>query len=92
MLWEIEIRPAHDQVDREGERILHEARNLHADSITQIASARSFLIQSDRVATEIERAAERVVARSRCRSDDRASGPRGRTAMKVCPKPPMAAA
>jgi phosphoribosylformylglycinamidine synthase len=61
MLWEIEIRPAHGQVDREGERILHEARNLHADSITEIASARSFLIQSDRPQPEIERAAVRLL-------------------------------
>lgn len=61
MLWEVEIRPKQDQVDREAQRVLHEARNLHADSIVEIASARSFLIQTDRARQDVERAATRLL-------------------------------
>jgi phosphoribosylformylglycinamidine synthase subunit PurSL len=60
-LWEVEIRPAQDQVDREAERVLHEAKALPAASIDQIASARSFLIQSDRGLRVIETAATRLL-------------------------------
>jgi phosphoribosylformylglycinamidine synthase II len=61
MLWEFEIRPAKDQVDREAERVLQEARNLPADSINEILSARSFLIQTDRPPHEIETAATKLL-------------------------------
>jgi phosphoribosylformylglycinamidine (FGAM) synthase PurS component len=57
MLWEVEIRPATYEADREAERVLQEARNLPAASIDHIASARSFLIQTDGTHQEVERAA-----------------------------------
>jgi len=60
-LWEVEIRPSKDQVDREAERVLHEASALPAASIAEIASARSFLIQSDRSLREIEMAATKLL-------------------------------
>jgi len=61
MLWEFEIRPAKDQVDREAARVLQEARGLPADSIKEIASARSFLIQTDRDQHDLETAAARLL-------------------------------
>jgi phosphoribosylformylglycinamidine synthase II len=61
MLWEVEIRPAKDQVDREAERVLHEVKTLPAVSIDEISSARSFLIQSDRGLAEIEAAATKLL-------------------------------
>ena len=60
-LWEVEIRPSKDQVDREAERVLHEASALPAASIAEIASARSFLIQSERSLREIETAATKLL-------------------------------
>lgn len=47
MLWEVEIRPASAQVDREGERVLAECRGLGITSVGRVDSARSFLLQGD---------------------------------------------
>ncbi len=47
MLWEVEIHPALGQVDREGARVLSEARALRLGSITDVRAARSFLIEGD---------------------------------------------
>ena len=58
MLWEIEIRPAHGQVDREGLRILRESREIGARTITSVESARAFLIEGDPDRAAIERAAQ----------------------------------
>jgi phosphoribosylformylglycinamidine synthase len=57
MLWEVEIRPAAGQPDREAARVLQEARNFHAASIERVKSARSFLIQTDAPHGALERAA-----------------------------------
>ena len=43
MLWEVEIRPASHQIDREGERVTHEAQAMGSASIRNARSARSFL-------------------------------------------------
>jgi len=47
MLWEVEIRPASGQVDREGERVLAEAGGLGLSSVKSVTAARSFLLQGD---------------------------------------------
>jgi phosphoribosylformylglycinamidine synthase subunit PurSL len=60
-LWEVEIRPATGQADREAERVLHEANSLPAASVAEIVSARSFLIQSDRGLRDIEAAARKLL-------------------------------
>jgi phosphoribosylformylglycinamidine synthase len=64
MLWEVEIRPARDQADREAQRVLQEARSLHVASIEGIESARSFLIQTDRDRRDVERAATSLLVDS----------------------------
>ena len=55
MLWEVEIRPAAGQVDREGERILAECSGLGLASVTAAVSARSFLLQGDLDAAAVDR-------------------------------------
>lgn len=45
MLWEVEIRPGIKEIDREGQRIVQEARALGAASIQTVRSAHSFLLQ-----------------------------------------------
>ena len=62
MLWEVEIRPAEGQVDREGERVLAECGVLGAASVREIRSARSFLIQGDLDATAVESVASSLLA------------------------------
>ena len=57
MLWEVEIHPASGQVDREGARVLSEARALRLGSINAVRAARSFLIEGDADATAIEQRA-----------------------------------
>ena len=54
MLWEVEIRPAANQRDREGARVLRESHAWGAASIGHVQSARSFLIEGpmDREAIE----------------------------------------
>jgi phosphoribosylformylglycinamidine (FGAM) synthase PurS component len=47
MLWEVEIRPASGQVDREGERILAECSGLGLGSVSTVTAARSFLLEGD---------------------------------------------
>ena len=47
MLWEVEIRPAAGETDREAERVLAEARALGTSSITAVAAARSYLVEGD---------------------------------------------
>lgn len=57
MLWEVEIHPAKGQVDREGARVLSEARALRLGSINAVRAARSFLIEGDADAATIEKRA-----------------------------------
>ena len=57
MLWEVEIHPAAGQVDREGARVLSEARALRLGTINAVRAARSFLIEGDADAAAIEKRA-----------------------------------
>ena len=45
MLWEVEIHPIAGEVDREGQRVLAEARAQGATSIRAIRASRSFLVE-----------------------------------------------
>lgn len=45
MLWEVEIRPAAGEVDRDGLRVVGEAHALGVAGVKSVASARSFLLQ-----------------------------------------------
>lgn len=47
MLWEVEIHPASGQIDREGARVLGEARALRLGSIKSVKAARSFLVEGN---------------------------------------------
>ena len=47
MLWEVEIRPAAKEIDREAQRVLAEAQALGTASIEDVAAARSYLIEGD---------------------------------------------
>ena len=58
MLWEVEIRPAAGQIDREGDRVLAECVGLGLQSVASVDAARSFLLQgelSDDLVTRISR-------------------------------------
>ncbi len=57
MLWEVEIRSAADQIDREALRVHAECHALGADSIREVRSARSFLIQTSAERAEMEQVA-----------------------------------
>ena len=58
MLWEVEIRPSVNEIDREGLRIVQEAHDLRASTISRVETARSFLLQGGGLnATDIQRAA-----------------------------------
>ncbi len=52
MLWEVEIRPAANQIDREANRVLAECQALGSQSVTAIDSAHSFLIQTESESVE----------------------------------------
>lgn len=58
MLWEVEILPSQDSRDHEGQRILADTKSLGIQSLTDVRSARSFLIQGDLTETDASRAAE----------------------------------
>ncbi|VAX37755.1 Phosphoribosylformylglycinamidine synthase, PurS subunit / Phosphoribosylformylglycinamidine synthase, synthetase subunit [hydrothermal vent metagenome] len=66
MLWEVEITPVKGEVDREAEHILAEAKTFHLASVTDVKSAKSFLIQTtpDITETDIEQAAFSLLADS----------------------------
>src|SRR5690242_1043394 len=55
MLWEIEIRPAPGQVDREGARVAAECQALGAASIQSVRAAHSYLVQGPIDRDDIER-------------------------------------
>ncbi len=46
MLWEVEIRPAANEIDRDAARVVTEAQALGASTVKQARSARSFLLQA----------------------------------------------
>lgn len=57
MLWEIQIQPAAQEVDREGVRILKEAQSRGLTSITQVQAARGFLVEGDLQPEQLEQVA-----------------------------------
>ena len=62
MLWEVEIRPSVNEIDREGLRITQEARDLGASSIQKVQSAKSFLLQGIALtAADLDRAAKTLL-------------------------------
>ncbi|MFN9196777.1 MAG: phosphoribosylformylglycinamidine synthase subunit PurS, partial [Planctomycetaceae bacterium] len=56
MLWEIEIQPRPEGLDREAQGVLSQCRALGLASIRKIRSARSFLVEG----AIDQRAAERM--------------------------------
>ena len=46
MLWEVEVSPAANEVDREAARVVNEAQALGASTVKTARSARSFLLQA----------------------------------------------
>lgn len=61
MLWEVEIRCLASEVDREGERIVHESAGLGVHGIHDVTSARLFLIEADWPVETVEEAARRLL-------------------------------
>ena len=57
MLWEVEIRPRPQLIDREADRVLQECHLLGVSSITEIRSARSFLLEGAISREDVDRAA-----------------------------------
>jgi phosphoribosylformylglycinamidine synthase subunit PurSL len=64
MLWEVEIRPASGQVDREGERILAECPGLGLGTVTTVTAARSFLLEGDLDEAEANRLGQTLLVDS----------------------------
>lgn len=62
MLWEVEIRPADGQVDREGERILNECTGLGLQSVSSVSAARSFLLEGDLESSQVESVSRSLLA------------------------------
>jgi phosphoribosylformylglycinamidine synthase subunit PurSL len=62
MLWEVEIRPAANEIDREGLRVVGEAHALGATGVTTVRSARSFLLQGASLTeSDVRRAASALL-------------------------------
>ncbi|MFO0425903.1 MAG: phosphoribosylformylglycinamidine synthase subunit PurL [Planctomyces sp.] len=57
MLWEVEIRPVAGQPDHEGNRVLASARSQGIAGLTEVLSARSFLIEGDISEADVHRVA-----------------------------------
>ncbi|MCA9055382.1 MAG: phosphoribosylformylglycinamidine synthase, partial [Planctomycetaceae bacterium] len=64
MLWEVEIRPADSEVDREGAHVLEAARRVGAGSVRSVQSGRSYLVEGELDATEIAGPALHLLADS----------------------------
>lgn len=62
MLWEVEIRPAAGQIDREGERVLAESSGLGLQSVSSVEAARSFLLQGELADDVVTRVSETLLA------------------------------
>lgn len=62
MLWEIEITPQTGETDREAERILSEAQSMGCLTMQPIRTARSFLIEGELSAGEVQEIAESLLA------------------------------
>ncbi|HUQ70040.1 MAG TPA: AIR synthase related protein, partial [Planctomycetaceae bacterium] len=61
MLWEVETAPSALEIDREAERILQEAQAFGLTSICTCRTARSFLIEADCSAAEVDRIAKTLL-------------------------------
>ena len=62
MLWEVEIRPAAGEVDRDGLRVVGEAHALGVAGVKSVASARSFLLQGASLSNaDVVRAAQTLL-------------------------------
>jgi phosphoribosylformylglycinamidine synthase len=64
MLWEVEIRPAAGEVDREGQHILGGARRVGARTVATVAAGRSYLVEGDLDAAAVQRRAVPLLADS----------------------------
>lgn len=64
MLWEVEILPSQDARDHEGLRVLSDAKSLGITGLTDVKSARSFLIQGELSETDAGKAAELLLCDS----------------------------
>ncbi|MEQ8635724.1 phosphoribosylformylglycinamidine synthase subunit PurL [Gimesia maris] len=62
MLCEVEIKPADNQIDREGARILKECQVLGANSIRTVQTAHSFLLEGNLDQTGIDTIARTLLA------------------------------
>lgn len=62
MLWEVEIRPAAGEVDRDGLRVVGEAHALGVAGVKSVVSARSFLLQGASLSnSDVVRAAQTLL-------------------------------
>jgi len=64
MLWEVEILPAVQEKDHEGQRVLEDARRLGIEGLTCVQSARSYLIQGDITESEMTQSANDLLCDS----------------------------
>ena len=64
MLWEVEILPSQDSRDHEGQRILADAKSLGINSLADVRSARSFLIEGDLSESDACKAADLLLCDS----------------------------
>lgn len=64
MLWEIEIAPAANQVDREAARVLSECHAFGLDSVKSIRSARCFLVEGELSEEDAQRAMRELLGDS----------------------------
>lgn len=62
MLCEVEIKPADNQIDREGARILKECQVLGANSIRTVQTAHSFLLEGNLDQAGIDKIARTLLA------------------------------
>jgi phosphoribosylformylglycinamidine (FGAM) synthase-like enzyme/phosphoribosylformylglycinamidine (FGAM) synthase PurS component len=62
MLWEVEIRPAAGEVDREGQHVLAGGRAVGAESVRAVSAGRSYLIEGNLDAAAVQRAAVPLLA------------------------------
>jgi phosphoribosylformylglycinamidine synthase II len=62
MLWEVEIRPAAGQIDREGERVLAECSGLGLQTVSSVEAARSFLLQGELADDVVTRVSKTLLA------------------------------
>ena len=55
MLWEVEIQPRAGEIDREGQRVLADAKALGIPSLGEVRSARSFLIEGNLAEGDVQK-------------------------------------